>query len=822
MPLPVESILPDLLESLSSQDVLLSAPPGAGKSTAIPMALLQSTNRKMVLLQPRRVVVKQLAQFLASQLGEKVGETVGFRIRGEQAVSAKTRLEIITEGILTRRIQQDPELEGVDILLFDEFHERSLHSDFGLALAIEVQQNLREDLRLLVMSATLDVSPLKKLLPTARILSSEGRRFPVEEVYVGNCSNDEIVKVVTQQVRTAVSQQEGDILVFLPTVKTIRLAEQALNGMTDSQTVVLPLHGGLTLGEQQRAVQPLADNKRKVILATNIAETSLTIEGISVVIDSGREQVAQYHPGTRMTELSLKMISQASAEQRKGRAGRLSSGICYRLWSQEAQSRLAEFSLPAIRREDISGIALHTAAWGTNLNELPLLEAPTEAQCSVAAQQLRFLSLTSTEGRITSLGKEALKLPVQPQYASMLLRLRDEAELSGSNSLLLAGCLVAALAEESPKAQSWRVSEVIHSLPQAVKNNLVRQAGRYAGLLGLTAKSHEVLGVSSEQIALAIALAQPAWLAKAKSTTEYKLAMGTGAVLTEANFNEDPWLAVLSGQRKDARMLIRLAEPINEDMIYSYFSEHFQSSKRAYYDESADSVRAEQQHCFQNIQLAKKPLNKPNEALCAACWSDWLSGKAIQDWLFFNEIDNTLNRLAMAQALDIPVSVVDENSQWPAIDNQWLLASESFQTALGKARSLAQLHKTNWSEAILQALPWYQKQSLDSHLPGSIVVPSGSRRQLRYESATRVVLSVKMQEMYGSNKPLSVAGGRQAVTVELLSPAGRPIQTTNDLPRFWQGSYSEVRKDMKGRYPKHFWPEDPTTAIPSSKTTKNK
>jgi ATP-dependent helicase HrpB len=524
--LPVESIIPDLLTALDTTDVLLSAPPGAGKSTAVPMALLRSTSARILLLQPRRVVVKQLAGYLARQLGEEVGETVGYRIRGEQKISAATRLEIITEGILTRRLQQDPELAGVDIVLFDEFHERSLHSDFSLALATEVRQTLRDDLRLVVMSATLDVTPLRKLLPEATVLSSRGRRFDVEEVYVGECHLSQLSPRIGALITEVLTKESGDILVFLPTVKHINQVLGALSGIEGKEVAVLPLHGALPLQQQQLALRPHVEGLRKVILATNIAETSLTIEGIRLVIDSGREQVAQFHPTTGMTELSLKMISQASAEQRKGRAGRVQEGTCYRLWSKEAHSRLAEFALPAIRTEDITSLVLHSADWGTSIDDLPLLDKPSEAQLNAATQTLQELRLLDTNGRITPLGKNSLNLPVDAKFASMLLQLKEEAELTDDQTLLTAGCVVTALAEEAPRTEHWLVSDVLRSLPPQVRQSVSRQASRYARLLGCDAKIDSRLNVPEHYLGLAISLARPGWIARARNLQEFKLAMG--------------------------------------------------------------------------------------------------------------------------------------------------------------------------------------------------------------------------------------------------------------------------------------------------------
>ncbi|MEC9261656.1 MAG: ATP-dependent helicase C-terminal domain-containing protein, partial [Pseudomonadota bacterium] len=596
----------------------------------------------------------------------------------------------------------------------------------------------------------------------------------------------------------------------------------SLSGIEGKEVAVLPLHGALPLQQQQLALKPHIEGFRKVILATNIAETSLTIEGIKLVIDSGREQVAQFHPTTGMTELSLKMISQASAEQRKGRAGRVQEGTCYRLWGKEAHSRLAEFALPAIRTEDITSLVLHSADWGTSLDALPLLDQPSEAQLNAASQTLQELRLLDNKGRITPLGKDSLKLPVDVKFASMLLQLKEESELTGDQSLLTAGCVVTALAEESPRTEHWLVSDVLRSLPSAVRQSVSRQASRYARLLGCDVKIDARLIVPEHNLGLAISLARPGWIARARNLKEFKLAMGTGAELVQPAPTELPWLAILTGQRKGANMLIRLAQPIEEQLINAHFAASVSSQHVAFYDAQSDTMKAEERRYFKQILLSRKPLAKLGEAQRIQCWQEWLGEKDIEDWPFFNALEETLNRLNMARAHNLVASSFDGDVPWPDVTARWVLGQEAVHTVLGRCTSLNQLQKMQWPDIFLQTLSWPQRQIIEQQLPASLKVPSGTTRRLRYESASRVVLSVKMQEMYGSATPVTIAQGRQIVTVELLSPAGRPIQTTNDLPRFWQGSYTEVRKDMKGRYPKHYWPEDPTTALASSKTTKNK
>lgn len=807
MPLPVSHIIPELLTALKSNDVLLSAPPGAGKSTAIPLALLEANVGRILLLQPRRVVVKQLADYLASQLGEKVGETVGYRIKGENVVGKHTKLEVITDGILTRRLQHDPELTHVDIVLFDEFHERSLYTDFGLALTIEAQQILREDLRIVVMSATLDVSPLQRLLPQAKVLSSQGRRFPVKEVYTGTCQLQYLSQTIAKQVVEAIRAHHGDILVFLPTVAHINQASAALSNVESEHITVHKLHGSLPIAQQQLAIKKDADGRRKVILATNLAETSLTIDGVRIVIDSGRQQVASFHPGNQMTELSISMISQASAEQRKGRAGRLETGICYRLWSREHHTRLSEFTQPAITTQDVLPLVLHAAAWGTPLLQLPLLNTPSEAQLNCANQALLHSKLIKSDFQITQLGKQALSISAHPRFASMLLRCKKELD----DEHLLAGCWVTAVAEESPKAQSCILSELGEQTDTPAYQRIVHQAKRYAKQLELRVGHNAFSTITGEQLALVTALALPDWVAKLGDKGRYKLAMGTGAKVAPNNALSDRWLAILIGQRKDSEMMIRLAQPIDLEQLRTYLPEQFSCSQQVVYDPINDAIKAQEHQYFGQINVLTKPLSRINSKALVSFWKQWLGNKSRAQWPIFSAMQPALYRIAMAKRLNLPCEHYTQTEEWPELNSDWLLQSPPLLNGLKKCYSVAQLKQLDWCSLITQTLPWYQQQQLERLLPLQLTLRSGFKRRLRYESAERVVLSVRMQDMYGCNQPLLIADSRQTVVVELLSPANRPIQTTDDLARFWQGSYAEVRKEMKGRYPKHNWPEDPTT-----------
>lgn len=802
MTLPVESLLAQLCESLKARDVLLSAPPGAGKSTAIPLALLANSNQRIVMLQPRRVVVKQLASYLASRLGEPVGQTVGYRIKGEQAVSKYTRLEIITEGILSRRIQQDPELNGVDVIIFDEFHERNLHSDFGLALAIEVRQALRDDLRLLVMSATLDVSPIQVLLPDAEVLHSDGRQFPVDVTYLGQCQHVDLVNSLFSHLQTIISSEPGDILVFLPTVKHILQLQQRLNTQLSDTAEILPLYGNLPLTEQQRALKPTSDGRRKIILATNIAETSLTIDGITVVVDSGRELIAEYHPKSQMTELSLQMISQASAEQRKGRAGRLSAGKCFRLWNEETHGRLRKFSQPDIHTQDITGLVLQAAAWGTPVKDLALLDMPSDAQRQSATHALIQLGAFNDSTEITALGRDAAQLPVQPRTACMLLAASRLTTETGDKDWLVAGSVIAALSEDPPKMPDWDLQTGLRQLPDGTRQRLADQAMRLIKVLGGQADKAALFNVSADKLAVAVALINPDWVARMQPNGTLKLASGVGAELPEDAHVSGEWLAVLNGQHRGAVMQIRSALAIDIALLKTHLGGLFFNKEVLYYDAAADTLRAEKQLRFGDIVLSSVPLAKADVTSRGDFWRDWLAARPIKDWPNSALLIPVLHRLSMARMLNLEYKSYGEPCSWPDPTDSWVLASDTVHSALQACQSVAQLKQLAWDKLVVQSLPWALQEALNMQLPEAITVPSGTSRSLRYENATRVVLAVKIQEVYGSSEPVCVANGRQTVTVELLSPANRPIQTTDDLPGFWKGSYAEVRKEMKGRYPK--------------------
>lgn len=819
--LPAASLITDLHQALEVGNVIVGAPPGAGKSTALPLSLLQrKTSGRILLMQPRRVVVRNLAGYLASQCNEPVGETVGYRIRGESKVSRSTRLEVITEGILARMIQQDPELPGVDTIIFDEFHERSIHSDFGLALSLEVQQGLRDDLRLMVMSATLELASVKTLLPDAATLTTQGRTFPVEVLYTGNISAQNLHDQVARQIRQAVNQHGGDVLVFLNGRGAINRVAALIEDLPSRSGVVIHrLIGSAGKEAQLAAIRPDPEGRRKVILSTNIAETSLTIDGVTVVIDSGMENQARFHPASGLTTLSEQRISQASAVQRAGRAGRVQAGTCYRLWAQEAQSRMAQHSDPQILREDVTPLLLEALCWGSKLHDLPMLTQPSQAQLDVAYNTLTELGATDEQGQVTRYGRELSAIPCHPKLANMLLQAARFADKLGGGQLKEAAALVAALAESGVNGGSILLRDAFASLPEHQKKPVYQQAKRYCRFAGANETSLKAASANAEAIACAVALAYPERLAYRRKDA-YKMASGKGACSAVAI--DSRWLAVLEGQQIGTEFQIRLAEKIDDATIKTLFPDAFSARQVVRFNAANQKMEARQVTGVGEIDVTSEPVaNVPGNAWRDA-WLQYLTNLDLNKW----PIDDThwqwwfRIQLACKIQLEQP-QAFDEPEPWPESFRECLLrAARSLHGKLITCRQHDDLCRLPWLEALHQTLSWPQQHALEHGLPISLKAPSGHNHKLRYTEHGDAIYPVRMQEMYGQATPVTVASGKVKVVLELLSPAHRPLQTTTDIGAFWQGSYREIQKEMKGRYPKHYWPDDPTTANPTTKTKK--
>ncbi|MBO1254674.1 ATP-dependent helicase HrpB [Alteromonas sp. 5E99-2] len=814
---PVDDICPQLCEAFKHKDIVLSAPPGAGKSTRVPLALLkQFPNKRFLLLQPRRVVVKHLSQFLAKQLNEPLGKTIGFRMRGESNVSSSTRLTIVTEGVLTRMLQDDPELPDVDGIVFDEFHERSVHADLGLAFAIECQQQLREDLRLLVMSATLDINALTSLMPSAQVLSSDGRMFPVEVSYRGDCTLDDLCHRVVSTVRHAILQHpKGNILVFLPSAKFIRQCQRLL---LNEDVLVLSLHGGLSLQEQSAAIQPQA-NLRSVILATNIAETSLTIEGVTVVIDSGRVQEAKFESLTALTALTTKMVSQPSTIQRMGRAGRLSDGYCYRLWSASSQERLNRTTRPAIKEVDITAHLLDVLVWGTHFDQLALIDQPDKAQLDRAYHILSLLGFLNCDNVLTSAGRAAHQSGFHPRVAAMLL-----ASIHHSPEVIVASCVAACLIEHGNDV-NIELDSVVSllnwvQLKGTVQRRTLLKSIGFCKLVfdGNTQAILENLTLSD--IAASFAMAYPERVAFRQKGNQYKLAFGP-------RFNSEnlpltsEWCVLVEGIYQSTGSLLPFkALPCDETTLKERVPTLFSEYQSLSVNPQKGTIEARLISKFGESEYLHKPIQITPDFDWAGAWI-----KAIQS----GSLNNVPGELPLDSAGEqwlyrakIAVNLTLEGFENEDFSNQTLLdrSEEWLNHSLSHCKTLKQVHALPWDRMLNNMISWQQQQVLDSQLPLTFKGPTGHQHAIEYRLHTQTEQAhfsvhssarcgVKLQAMFGVRAPIMLANGKLTLTVDLLSPAGRPLQTTQDLGAFWQGSYQELAKEMRGRYPKHPWPENP-------------
>lgn len=856
--LPAYELVTPLEEAVAASNVIIGAPPGAGKSTVLPLSLLKSSLKgKILLMQPRRVVVRNLADYLARQLNENVGETVGYRIKGESKTSSATRLEIITEGVLTRMIQQDPELDGVAAIVFDEFHERSIHSDFGLALALEVQSGLRDDLRLVVMSATLDVAPLQTLLNAHSVLpvvnlNTQGRMFPVDIHYTQDVQAHELVPKTCNIIKQAVGEHDGDILVFLPGRGSINAVAKEIKGLAESADMAVHmLYGALSKSVQQAAITPNPQDRRKIILSTNIAETSLTIEGVTVVIDSLWENSAQYHPSSDITALTQQRISQASAIQRAGRAGRVMAGTCYRLCSKSSFERLSKYNAAQIEKEDLSSFLLNTLAWGSSPDTLALLTKPTQAQQQVAQQKLQRVNAIS-QSSITPYGRALAQLPCQPHLAHLLLTVKqgiDGLSADDIDALRHAAPFVVALSESNISVGgATNVMDALLHASSNTRSQLTQQATRYARYVqnneGKAQRFKPDINELDEQaLGLCIAIAFPLQVGYRRSASdksaessnstngkpktgivEYKLASGKGAELTAAGsasiFNESengdgPWLAVLDGQLIKSTVAIRLAQSVPESWLRLAFPDAFKEKRSVILNSDTGVMEARVSTGFYEITLNSTPVSGQeksrekafwDDALCNA-WFAYLDALPLSSWPLSDADWQWWRRVAMAGKLNLPQDkAFDEPDPWPLSLNALVhQAKDSLAPVLKNCKNIKNLKQLPWKTALNNGLSWPQQDALATLLPSKLMLPSGKSASLDYRANGDVVLSVKLQEMFSQHTPITLAEDRITVICELLSPAGRPLQTTSDLGAFWHGSFKDIQKEMKGRYPKHNW-----------------
>jgi ATP-dependent helicase HrpB len=819
-PLPVAGVLPELREALRSGSAVLQAPPGAGKTTAVPLALLGEPwleGRGIVMLEPRRLAARAAARRMATMLGERPGATVGYRVRHESVVGPDTRIVVVTEGVLTRMLQRDPALERFALVVFDEFHERSIHADLGLALTLHSRSLLREDLRILVMSATLEGGPVAALLGGATVVTSEGRAHQVEVRHRPRRPDRRLESEVASLVREALATEQGDVLVFLPGAGEIRRVAGLLR---DASADVVPLHGNLAPEQQDRAILPSLPGSRKVVLATSIAETSLTIEGVRVVVDAGLSRVPRYSPRTGMTRLATVRVSAASAEQRRGRAGRLSPGVCYRLWSAQEEAALPARSPPEILEADLTPLALDLASAGVlDPAELRWLDPPPAAAFAEARSLLEQLGALDAEGRLSRHGAAMARFALHPRLSHMVMK---ATELHDRDS----ACELAALLTERdllrrsegvPEADiRTRIDLLRGTVVRAeVDREALRRARAEVAACRRAGGGRTEAG--SGAVGRLLALAYPDRVAQRRpgSSGRFLLRNGLGACLDPQGLSTEDYLVAceLDGRAPESRIL--LAAPLDLEDLRELFQGDIALEELVAWDSEARAVVARRRERLGAIVLRETRVTQPDPARVTAALLEGVRREGLEALPWGESARRTRERITFVRTLD---------PRWPDVSDRALL--EGLEVWLGPRAQglsrLAGLAKVDLAGALLDLLDWEQRASLDRLAPTHLAVPSGSRLPVDYTDPSQPALAVRLQELFGLTETPRVGGGAVSVTLHLLSPAGRPVQVTRDLAGFWRSTYFDVRKDLKGRYPKHHWPDDPLTAEPTSRAKRRR
>jgi ATP-dependent helicase HrpB len=846
-PLPIDAALPGLTAALRGNNVaVLVAPPGAGKTTRVPLVLASEDwvkDRRILVLEPRRLAARAAAERMAATLGERVGETVGLRVRFGSKVSRKTRIEIVTEGIFTRLTLDDPMLDGVAAVLFDEFHERSLDADLGLALARDAQQGLREDLRLLVMSATIDAVRIAELLGDAPVIESQGRAFPVDTRYVGRDPRP-IEPQVADTIARAMRADDGSLLAFLPGAAEIRRTQTQLENRVEASTDVVALYGALGGDEQDRAIAAALSGRRKIVLATSIAETSITIEGVRIVVDAGLARVPRYEPDVGVTRLETVRVSRAAADQRRGRAGRTEPGICYRLWDEPQTVALEPYARPEILAADLSSFALDLAAWGSAPEQLAFLDPPPRPALTEAKALLAALGAIDADGRITDEGQHLRRLPLPPRLARMVV------DAAREGAALVAAEIAAIIGERGLGGDDVDMRERLNALHRdrsrrghdargmaerwaeiASAPSPLAGEGRGGGsggeanaltparYLATPTPNPSPQGGGEIRVGTLIALAYPERIAKNRSGAAgaFLLANGRGATIALTSpLAREPFLAVaeLSGSAAAGRILS--AAPIALAEIEARFADRIEARDEITFDAASGSLRGRKSRRLGAISLSDQQMRvEPNEA----------TAKLLAENIARTGIDRLPWGKALLQWRDRVMFLrASEGDEWPDLSdaalagsvNDWLAPALSSKTGIG------QITADELDTALRALLPWPLPRRLDAEAPTHFEAPTGSRVPVDYAAEGGPKIAIRVQELFGLARHPAIAGGKIPLVIELLSPAHRPVQTTRDLPGFWRGSYAAVRAEMRGRYPKHPWPDDPTTAAPTRRAKPHK